>query len=407
MTGPHPTTEELLTHAQRASLPAATLEVSEHLAACAACRTTLAQWAPAPAATWDALPPDSLPGADYETLTSYLDGAMDPVEREILEADLHNHPGLAAQLVDLRRWRAEDELAASTRPATLLPFPAPARRSFLPWALAAAAVVALSITVGRFWPGFAPRGAAATLRDDGREGSVSTLLSAADIPADLKAAAQAAFFTGEILPLADWQTWRGERGTLLADAPSVHLGLPSFSLREPVGVAVRGLRPVFRWGSSAGASAYQVTLAETPDGEVQSSPVLPAAGAAENTWIAPQPLAAGRRYAWEVRALDAEGNTLEKAPSPPEPEARFRTLDATREAELRRLESAHPRAHLLLAVANARLGLLPEAEGRLQRLATANPGQPLPGVLLRKLQMLRAHDQPSGPATKTATNGAR
>lgn len=375
MTGPHPTPEELLTHARRASSPAETLEISEHLAACATCRATLAQ--STPAGTWDPPRPGPAPGADYETLTSYLDGTMDPVDREILEADLRNHPGLAAQLADLQRGRAEDELAAGAPPSTLIPFPAPAPRSSLPWVMAAAALVLLT-AVGLSWPRFA----ASTWRDDGREGSLCTLLGGADIPPDLKAAAWTAFSNGEIPLPVDWKSLRGDRGTLLADA---NPALPSFSLQAPVGVAVRSLQPVFRWTPCAGASSYRVTIVETPDGEAWSSPVLPA----ENTWIAPQPLAAGKRYAWQVRALDAEGNVLEKAPSPPEPEARFQTLDAAQEAELRRLESTHPQAHLLLAVANARLGLLPEAEGHLQQLAAANPGKPLPGALLRKLQRLQ------------------
>lgn len=361
MNGPYPTPEELLSPARRA-------EIGGNLA----------------------FPrPGPSPGADYESLASFLDGTMDPIDREILEADLRNHPALSAQLADLRRCRAEDE-----RPI-LIPFPA--RRSFLPWAMAAAAAVVLSITLGVSWPR-----SASTLRDDGREGSADALTAAADIPAELKAAARAAFSTGEIPSPADWKTWQGERGTLLAEAPAG--GLPAFSLRAPVGVAVRSLRPVFRWTPRADASAYQVTLVETPDGEVRSSPLLPSA---ETTWQTPQPLAPGKRYAWQVRALDAEGNVLEKAPSPPEPDAHFQTVDAPHEAELRRLESAHPQAHLLLAVAHARLGLLPEAEAHLQQLAQANPGKPLPGALLRKLQELRADAQPSLPTAPTATNGAQ
>lgn len=399
MTHPHPSAEELLAHARRTGSPADTVEVSAHLVACAACRAAYGELVPASAGAWDALPPGPAPGVDYETLGLYLDGALDPVDREILEADLRNHPSLAAQLADLRRLRAEEDAVPGSAPANVIALPTATRRHFPAWAAVAAGLM----LVGIAWYLVASR-SAATLRDDGREADVRLLTEAADIPADLRTATRAAAAAGAMPLPEDWKTLRGEPGTLLAETPSAHPDGASFSLLAPVGVVVRGLRPVFRWTPRAGASAYRVTLLELPDGEARSSPFL---SATDDAWTPDRPLAAGQRYAWQVQALGPEGNVLAKTPSPPQPEARFQTLAAAQESQLQQLETAHPHAHLLLAVAAARCGLLAEAEGHLQALAAANPGKALPDSLLRQVRALRGAGQPSARVAPTVTNGAQ
>ena len=121
---PHPTAEELSAHHRRELPPGETLAVSDHLAACATCREAFRGPGPGPAASAaEAVTGAPSPGVDYETFRAYLDGTLDPVDREILEADVRNHPAVAAQLEDLRRFRLEAE-APAWPPANVVRFPA-------------------------------------------------------------------------------------------------------------------------------------------------------------------------------------------------------------------------------------------------------------------------------------------
>ena len=87
---------------------------------------------------------------------------------------------------------------------------------------------------------------------------------------------------------------------------------------------------------------------------------------------------------WEVEALRGD-DLIAKAPAPPAPEARFAVLPNDKAQELQRLRRQLHGSHLLLGLAYARAGLLPEARTEFEALTRENPQSPLPQNLLASL----------------------
>jgi hypothetical protein len=112
-----------------------------------------------------------------------------------------------------------------------------------------------------------------------------------------------------------------------------------------------------------------------------SSPLLPASA---TTWTPHEPLSPNETYEWEVEALK-DGETLAKSPAPPEPEARFRVLDAASRIALQQVREKWGASHLVMGLAYARTGLVAEARREFEELARENPRSPLPKNLLADL----------------------
>jgi len=163
----------------------------------------------------------------------------------------------------------------------------------------------------------------------------------------------------------------GRAGVLLGGAASGE----SFNVRGPFGTVVESPRPMLRWDALTGATGYKVTVYDSNFNSVAASPLL-----TTTFWTVAQPLKRGAVYSWYVTA-QKEGAEI-KSPRPPAPEAKFKILDANRDAELRRLRLANPRSHLALGVLYAQAGLLEEAERELTALVRANPKSDLARRLL-------------------------
>lgn len=159
-----------------------------------------------------------------------------------------------------------------------------------------------------------------------------------------------------------------------------------FSVLDPAGSVLLTDRPTFRWSELEGATGYVVEVYDAGFNLVASSPRLDA-----RTWSAPQTLARGKVYSWQVTAFK-DGQEI-KSPRPPAPQARFRILDRAKADELARARRAYPSSHLTLGLLYARAGLLKEAEQELRLLQRANPDSEIARGLLRQVQALRRRSE--------------
>src|SRR5215213_444997 len=154
-----------------------------------------------------------------------------------------------------------------------------------------------------------------------------------------------------------------------------------FSVIDPTGIVLMTDHPTFRWSPMKGATAYIVEVYDSKFNLLVTSPQL-----TNNSWMAPQALARGKGYAWQVKAVkDGQEFT---SPRPPAPQAKFRILDQAIANELTRARRAYPSSHLALGLLYAKAGLLKEAERELRLLEKANPGSEIARTLISQIQAL-------------------
>lgn len=159
-----------------------------------------------------------------------------------------------------------------------------------------------------------------------------------------------------------------------------------FSVIEPAGNVLMTDRPSFRWSAMERATGYVVEVYDSQFKLVTSSPKV-----TSRSWVAPQSLARGMVYSWQVKAIkDGEEIT---SPRPPAPQAKFRILDRTKVNELVKAKRAHPSSHLTLGLLYADAGLLRESEQELRLLQKANPNSEIARSLLRQVQALRRRSE--------------
>ena len=152
-----------------------------------------------------------------------------------------------------------------------------------------------------------------------------------------------------------------------------------FSVIDPAGSVVLTDRPTFRWSRMEGASAYVVEVYDSKFKLVASSSQI-----TNNSWTAPQSLARGEIYSWQVKATK-DGQEV-TSPRPPAPQAKFRILDHAKANELAKARRAYASSHLTLALLYAEAGLLKESEQQLRILLKANPNSDVVRSLLRQVR---------------------
>ena len=386
MTGNHLTSDELAAYSAR-QLPAAeTLAASDHLAACDECRAQLLQLADAVS---EQPRGETATDLSYEELTGWLDDELDPLTRREVAATLARSPRARAQLADLKNFRDAMNAAAhrdhSAEPAS----PQSDAAAFPRWIFPPAAAVVLS-GAAMWWVTSSRPGTADFVKlrdgerviafgDDGRSQALAALPPpVADVVAET-------IRTGRVAVSPDVETLVGQTGTLAG------AGEKQSELRvlEPVGTAVRDARPRFRWSAAPDVSGYTINVVEETSGALVVSEQL----AAEVTeWQPREPLPAGELYQWEVQAL-RDGAVVANSPKPPEPEARFQVLSEAKLAELEEAKRASNGSHLVMAIANARAGLLDEALREFRVLSEQNPEAELPRRLLEQLEAQRRLQQ--------------
>jgi hypothetical protein len=164
----------------------------------------------------------------------------------------------------------------------------------------------------------------------------------------------------------------GKSGVLMGPAEEGH----PIALLSPVGTAVIGVRPVFRWRALDGAEGYVVKVYDADFNEVAASPQL-----SGTVWTATRSLERGRTYSWQLTAR-AGGKEI-VSPIKPAPDAKFMVLNETKAGELAHAKNASGNSHLTLGILYAQSGLLDDAEREFQALLRANPQSPLVRKLLR------------------------
>ncbi|MGH8093683.1 MAG: hypothetical protein ACREIF_09450 [Chthoniobacterales bacterium] len=363
----HLTKADRAAYWQRTLTPSTLLEVSDHLQECVDCREELRRDKPSVTVAEN---------VGYEDLLDWMEGDVDPLRRRELIDRIGNSPVAAAELASLLQFREEmnelpaHDYAAGARPRWT-------RGLGRAWPLAAGLVLGCAIlwliSVGH------RAGAGVALIDHGKRVVVNAsgeIAGLSPLPPDLQRAVHEAISSGKIERPASLGELRGPRDTL-AGAPSPE---GSFHVVAPVGSVVEAERPTFRWSEEPGATSYRVNLVP-PGDAVVSSPLLPASATA---WTPDEPLSPNETYDWEVEALK-DGETLAKSPSPPEPEARFRVLDAASRTGLQQLREKWGASHLVMGLAYARVGLVAEARRELEELVRENPQSALPKNLLTSL----------------------
>jgi anti-sigma factor RsiW len=132
---------------------------------------------------------------------------------------------------------------------------------------------------------------------------------------------------------------------------------------RPSGTAIAERQPTFEWPAADGAR-YEVTIVRSNGDVVENSGTL-----TKPRWQPSAPLSRGQVYRWQVR-VQTEKETL-ILPAPPAPPALIRILDDAEAAELAEARRVHGDDHLLLALLNARAGVIAETRHQLEQYARA------------------------------------
>lgn len=357
----HLTEPELSGYRQRTLEPESLLRVTEHLAACEDCRTTLRGLL----GTGESLRELRRLFQSHltaEQLQQFVDAELDSGMRATVE----QHLGVCAECA--KDAQALREFANGTLPG--FGTAQPARRRW--WAAVAAAVV-IALGVG-VWLQRRPA-VIAVLNDAGVPITLDSRNQLKGISGLLPQQAESVrrILRGEDLePAVNLSELRPQNGALMGSPEPV-----SFHLVGPIGTAVRTATPELHWTARGPGATYVVTLKNLSSGLTISSPSLRFLA-----WMPADPLQPGL-YAWQV-AASLEGSE-EVAPSPPSPQARFLVLDAGTVARLNNL----PPSHLVRAVLYAESGLLDSAEQEAGALQDQNPGSAVAHGLLQRIQALR------------------
>ena len=373
----HLNTATLRGYRERRLPPAGLLAADEHLAGCAECREALLDHEGGASADEiiDALTAEDA-HLGYDVLEAWVDDTLTPQERRAASSHLQSCAQCAADLADLRA------VAAS------LPAAATAARGGKRLQIAAA--ILLLILGGASWLALRQRTQArsaaettlATIRPivtlhDGNgvvtlqaDGSVNGIA----LSEPNAALVRDALVNGRLTLDPRVTALRHERGALMGATVK-----NTFDVLSPTATFVRETRPRFAWAALKEGTAYRVEVYDNERNLVIESPLVK-----ELEWTADRDLARGREYLWQVVAM--RGSERLVAPQPPAPEAGFAIIDAAAAARIETIAQAQGQSHLVLAVADAREGLLDDARHELDTLAALNPRSVPVSNLIRSLR---------------------
>ncbi len=265
-----------------------------------------------------------------KTLQAYVDGALDPAERELVESHLDDCPLCSEDVGDL---------AAMRRGKGRIPV----------WRLAAAAAVIPILAAALLWLAFTrgrPPNVNAARRYENAEWQ--KLVTAALREHHLQAAAIA----GEL---------RGARASLRGDWKSV----PITAEMRPAGVVIDTVHPNFTWPVTPDAS-YILTIVSGDEDTVTVGPLH------QPEWRCDRTLVRGRTYTWQVETRPRSGPAAILPPAADTP-AMFHIASQSEHDVIATATAHRPKDHLLLAVLLARSGMESEAKEEIRRLAAERP----------------------------------
>jgi anti-sigma factor RsiW len=330
-------------------LPDEVIAVSTHLATCESCRDLgSGESAAHERAVVDGLLRDSAGDhPDADLLMTFADGKLPFDEHERVDAHLGICERCRAEVDDDR------DAAASLRPLRLFR----TRRKTL---LAVAATVVAMLTMFLLFREAARRPGALPPSPIIR----STPPTAPEpIEAPLKAEWQAvvaeALNRGDLPMPSELREIQGSTETVRGTAEH-HADVVS-----PAGNVVETDRPEFAWPARKDMTATVFVY----DGEEQIAVSDAVHG---STWRPSKPLPRGVPLVWQVEVRGAGGSTR-VIPSPPDPPAMFRILDAASQRGIDEVLRLEPRNDLLLGILYARAGVKERAVEALRRHAEKHP----------------------------------
>lgn len=370
----------------------------------------------------------------YEELARCVDNGLSQTDREIIESHIEICEPCAAELADLRAFKAEmttypeierkpagsgtlwEKIIASLRaPSYRVPIQLAAVATVVVLCVSIATLLLLKETPGphseigeiQHTDGATPSpkepdamqppqttspapvalvaGIAAeiaeTISDGGGVLAIDTegkLTGLESLPAAYQKEVRTALTNKRVETPSDLRELIGKTGVLMGTADS---GL-AFSLIGPAGTIVRIDKPTFRWKPLSGATSYVVAIYDSGFNLVASSE-----SQIGTEWSSVIPLKRGETYSWQVTAIK-DGKEL-VSPAPPAPDAKFKILDASKTKEIDQAKRTYPNSHLVLGVLYERAGLLDDAEREFKSVTNANPKSQTARKLLNDLKSLR------------------
>jgi hypothetical protein len=301
-----------------------------------------------------AVGPDDDEHPSYEELEALVDGRLDAAGVESVQSH-----------VEACRICAEDVADLSGMRAILQPSPArvaaaPAWRPYMVAAASIAAILIMAVWLNQSDNEISAP-AAVTATGPVPQPSREATAPVSALTADERIIVTDTIQTGRLNLPAAVSELAGSVGTLLGPS-SERLPLSPIG---PAGTAVLSARPVFSWHPLPGARSYTVAVFDDRFIEVARSPRL-----TTPAWTPATDLPTGRTLSWQITAELATGNV--NGPAPPQPEARFRVIEADTAAAIVNRLSRLANEPLALGILLAQAGLFDDA-GRLLEHAAADP----------------------------------
>jgi hypothetical protein len=304
----------------------------------------------------------------YEQLEALVDGRLDAADREWLQGHLDACPICSEDVADLTGMR--DAMRAAPERQTTA-------RGWRPYLMAAASVAAaLAVAV---WfntgPGPAPSGPSNTVATALPPASSAPVTPASSLTPEEQAIVAKTIEAGRVTLPARVAELAGSVGTLLGASNDV----ATLSPIGPAGTAALSTRPRFSWRPVTGATSYVITVYDEGFSEIARSPRL-------NTtaWTPANDLPSGRTLAWQITAELNTGTVT--GPAPPQPEARFRVIDAKAREVIAAQMTRLANEPLALGILLANAGLIDEALPVLERAAADDATRQQAQALLKQLR---------------------
>jgi predicted anti-sigma-YlaC factor YlaD len=397
--------------------PERLLAVDEHLADCESCRSqagalsthtgVLAEMLEADPAEADHLP--------YEMFASYVDGTIDAVDREIVDAHTESCPTCYHELDDLLELKHQNDVSGQ-KAASVARWGAISRLRWIRLAVPAFAALLIGLTIWWAWsgrrqnpplavdvpsanvietaatPGLTPDNseianlANGTQAPNAEETPALIVLNDGNSHIELDA-------NGNLKGLENTRLEGSVKAALTSQSITISpllkelrppgqvtMGESSsgvaFALTGPAGKVIETDRPQFRWQPLKDAETYTVVIYDNDFNKVAESPPL-----RQTAWTSGR-LKRGTIYQWHVIAVK-DGKQI-KSPVMPAPEPKFKVLDANAANEIAAAKRSG--SHLVLGILYANAGLLDESEREFQILARQNPNSVVVKRLLQKVR---------------------
>lgn len=311
--------------------------------------------------------PDDFDHPACETLEALVDGRLDPAEVEAVHAHAELCSVCAEDISDLSAMHTAMQGTAR------VVAPAPARRRLMVIAAGIAASVVLAVWLSTPGEPEEPAPVAMTTTPSGLAPS-----PVSSVTPEERVMVARVTESGRLEVPPDVASLAGSVGTLLGSTPDIEPLTPI----QPTGTVVLAARPAFSWSPMPGSRAYTVAVFDDQFTEVARSGRL-----TSTAWTPDADLPSGRTLSWQVTAKLSTGDV--NGPAPPQPEARFRVIDAKTAATTMDQLSRLSNEPLALGILLARSGLFDEAARLLGRAAADETTRAQAQVLLNDLKRVR------------------